>query len=344
MKCNQIREQLNAYMDGELKGEAGKRVSAHLAYCSQCREELAALTAVDEFGRIPYVDDPGDVYWKRLNRDISSAVDRASGQRVADKHSARRRILPLKPVTLRLAGMAAAAVMVLFVGREMLEDNKTIPVYAPLPVIMKADVAEESMEEMETVKEAPAVKTESRTQEKMQAAPEKSVRQREAKKINDVDLADKDEQDAVSKIVLRGAAVAGVEKGKMYTVDGVAAPVEAVPAAAPIPAGVHQRDRRMAKYSTDIHTTQTDSLNMQIKALEGDLQSNGELHNVRQIRMKQARLHYDRAHQLMTPEAIREARLFYVVYGEWLTAQADSTVFADKRRRLDFLVRTIEEK
>lgn len=43
MNCSDVRDQLQAYDQGQLSGLFGRRISLHLDNCSKCREEHAAL-------------------------------------------------------------------------------------------------------------------------------------------------------------------------------------------------------------------------------------------------------------------------------------------------------------
>jgi len=45
--CRQIKEQLSAYLDGELDEGQRHAVAAHLQTCPACRRELELLTALD---------------------------------------------------------------------------------------------------------------------------------------------------------------------------------------------------------------------------------------------------------------------------------------------------------
>lgn len=45
--CEQVRERLSAWLDGELAPEERGRVAAHLADCGECRGELALLARLD---------------------------------------------------------------------------------------------------------------------------------------------------------------------------------------------------------------------------------------------------------------------------------------------------------
>ncbi len=45
--CEQVRERLSAWLDGELAPDARGEVAAHLKDCGECRRELALLARLD---------------------------------------------------------------------------------------------------------------------------------------------------------------------------------------------------------------------------------------------------------------------------------------------------------
>jgi anti-sigma factor RsiW len=51
MNCTKVKDQLAAYLAGELNAVARKRVDEHLLGCISCREELARERAFDDFVR-----------------------------------------------------------------------------------------------------------------------------------------------------------------------------------------------------------------------------------------------------------------------------------------------------
>jgi anti-sigma factor RsiW len=51
MNCTKVKDQLAAYLHGELEAEARKRVDGHLLGCLACRAELARERAFDDFVR-----------------------------------------------------------------------------------------------------------------------------------------------------------------------------------------------------------------------------------------------------------------------------------------------------
>jgi anti-sigma factor RsiW len=58
MNCTKIKDQLAAYLAGELKTAARKRVDDHLLGCLSCRAELARERAFNEFVRETLFDEP----------------------------------------------------------------------------------------------------------------------------------------------------------------------------------------------------------------------------------------------------------------------------------------------
>jgi len=58
-RCEQIREQLSAWLDDELEAQARRTVAAHLEVCAGCRRERALLTALDDaLGRLEATAPP----------------------------------------------------------------------------------------------------------------------------------------------------------------------------------------------------------------------------------------------------------------------------------------------
>ncbi len=51
MNCAKVKDQLGAYLDGELKAAARKQVDEHLPGCISCQAELARAREFDQFAR-----------------------------------------------------------------------------------------------------------------------------------------------------------------------------------------------------------------------------------------------------------------------------------------------------
>src|SRR6476619_2302409 len=67
MKCEVCRELLEEYLDGELAPPDRKQVDAHLIACTNCSEDLAALTAEQElFARYDREIEVPPFLWTRV--------------------------------------------------------------------------------------------------------------------------------------------------------------------------------------------------------------------------------------------------------------------------------------
>ena len=79
MTCDEIKELLAGYQDGELEACQQEAVQRHLAECETCRRELARLEKVKEVtGRVQYKDLPLEV-WERYWHDLYRRIDRGLG-------------------------------------------------------------------------------------------------------------------------------------------------------------------------------------------------------------------------------------------------------------------------
>jgi anti-sigma factor RsiW len=77
MDCKRDREEIGAYVDGELTGEARTELESHLGTCAACRAEVAAQDRLaDAFAALPEVTPPGDFearFWARVARERAAA-------------------------------------------------------------------------------------------------------------------------------------------------------------------------------------------------------------------------------------------------------------------------------
>lgn len=114
MRCESVREQLTAYLDGELGDERGSAVRGHLRGCEACRHVAADEALVrDGLRALPPLDPPPSL-WAGVQQRLAAAE-------VADaERSAWRRALarwaPRMP-QIGLAGAAVAAAIILLVVR-----------------------------------------------------------------------------------------------------------------------------------------------------------------------------------------------------------------------------------
>jgi len=111
MRCHSCKNNLSAFLDGELSGEPAALVEAHLQGCVSCRRELEALkgidTALDALGDLEPVSD----FTERVLRRIAAEGD---GEKVVPVRApARGRRVTWKiAASLAAAACIAAAVLV----------------------------------------------------------------------------------------------------------------------------------------------------------------------------------------------------------------------------------------
>lgn len=74
MKCDLSIEILNAYLDGELDEKEHYKIKAHIASCSHCQQELAALQVLDTRVRESEFQGPSREFEFHLNRDVMERI------------------------------------------------------------------------------------------------------------------------------------------------------------------------------------------------------------------------------------------------------------------------------
>ncbi len=101
-RCEIPRENLSAYIDGELNSEESMRVEEHLSTCPECRRALESLRRTREFlAGLPSESPPED-----LRVELREAISGVAAQDVPRTVRGRRR-------GISLAAVAAAAALVL---------------------------------------------------------------------------------------------------------------------------------------------------------------------------------------------------------------------------------------
>jgi hypothetical protein len=126
MTCEKIREQLTAYLDGELEGDRGTPVRGHLRTCEACRQIATDEAALrDGLRSLPPLDPPPTM-WAGIQAQLAEA-EVAESKRPAWRR-ALTRWAPLAPRFGMLTGALAAAA-VLLVWRAHRRDE-----LAPAPV------------------------------------------------------------------------------------------------------------------------------------------------------------------------------------------------------------------
>ena len=131
--CDQIRERLTAYLDGELSDDRGSVVRGHLRECEACRQIARdEATLRDGLRHLPIVDPPASL-WAGVQAQLAAAE-------VADAKQPRwrRALVRLRAMVRGMAGkfalgglVAATAAMALYWRTHRTED---VPL--PMPVVV----------------------------------------------------------------------------------------------------------------------------------------------------------------------------------------------------------------
>jgi hypothetical protein len=111
MTCEKIREQLTAYLDGELEGDRGTPVRGHLRTCEACRQIATDEAALRDGLRVlPPLDPPASM-WAGIQAKLADA-EVAESRRPAWRR-ALTRWAPLAPRFGMITGALAAAAVLL---------------------------------------------------------------------------------------------------------------------------------------------------------------------------------------------------------------------------------------
>ncbi|HOI55286.1 MAG TPA: zf-HC2 domain-containing protein [Phycisphaerae bacterium] len=100
--CRRVRENLSAYLDGELKGTARRLIEEHLAECAECRAQLDELK--ETWRLLDELEEP--IVHNDFRREVL-ALARAEAQAEQIAREGGRRSV--------LAGLAASAAAAVFV-------------------------------------------------------------------------------------------------------------------------------------------------------------------------------------------------------------------------------------
>ncbi|MFZ5516185.1 MAG: anti-sigma factor family protein [Candidatus Zhuqueibacterota bacterium] len=114
MNCEQFRELLGPYLDGELGADERQAIEAHMAACPSCARELAELRYVNAAGKTKFVPEPTQDYWKNLTRSVMDEVrelDRTPAKPRLRLATIRSIIWP-QQMRFRLVSLAASAAVV----------------------------------------------------------------------------------------------------------------------------------------------------------------------------------------------------------------------------------------
>ena len=74
MKCNRVRKDLSAYIDGELSSRRRAAIENHLAECPDCKQYKESLSRVVESVRAVDRIEPSAEFWPATMRRIRTLV------------------------------------------------------------------------------------------------------------------------------------------------------------------------------------------------------------------------------------------------------------------------------
>jgi hypothetical protein len=125
--CEKIREQLTAYLDGELEGDRGTPVRGHLRTCAECRQIATDEAALrDGLRALPPLDPPASM-WAGVQARLADA-EVAESKRPAWRR-ALTRWAPLAPRFGMITGaLAAAAVLLVWRAHRHDEAQQQAPI------------------------------------------------------------------------------------------------------------------------------------------------------------------------------------------------------------------------
>ncbi|MFN0248073.1 MAG: anti-sigma factor family protein [Kofleriaceae bacterium] len=118
MKCDDVQEQLTAYLDGELADDRGSAIRGHLRSCDACRGVASDESSLrDGLRDLPPVQPPASL-WANVQAQLANA-EVADAQKPAWRRTLGRWARMLAPSwpQLALGGVAAAAVVTFVVWR-----------------------------------------------------------------------------------------------------------------------------------------------------------------------------------------------------------------------------------
>ena len=134
MICEEIREELVAYHDGELAEQDRKHVAAHLSACVACTQEVASLARVGKmFGGLERVTPSPHIaanFWQRLEHERQPQPE----NRFAQWWRELRESMTNWHLTPALVGVAS--VLIFFAALSQ-KPERTSPTSEPVPVITK---------------------------------------------------------------------------------------------------------------------------------------------------------------------------------------------------------------
>jgi predicted anti-sigma-YlaC factor YlaD len=144
--CRRVRENLSAYLDGELKGDARRLLDEHLSGCEACRRQMQELKDT----------------WRLLDELEAPIVPRAFHDQVLARVEVEEKMSPFRRVVRALAargalgGLAATLAAALFVTGFYISTRP--PSRVPSPTEVECITYLDFLRDLETLKNIDEIK------------------------------------------------------------------------------------------------------------------------------------------------------------------------------------------
>jgi anti-sigma factor RsiW len=147
MKCNRVRKDLSAYIDGEVSSRRRTAIENHLAVCPDCRQYKESLSRVAESVREVDRIEPSAEFWSATMRRIRTLV-KVPGSLPAVTPKWAPALVASLVVAICVAGWLAWSANRAARGPTDEEMFTRVAIVAELAELMKAETIEEGSAEI----------------------------------------------------------------------------------------------------------------------------------------------------------------------------------------------------
>lgn len=351
MTCQDIKNRLEKFLDGELPEDEVQSITAHLQSCESCNAQLERIRALDQAVRAEPVKEPPPEYWNQLSADISKRlanVDMTQSHKKVSWTERIHEILWPRRISYRVVGLAATAVITIFVIRTVVLQHDQLPLPPNIAV-------EKSAEQKEALPESALLESKDEAEEvlllkeaEQEAPPSTSagagVPIRQEKEISTTHKKTSDEPTAVSKespipgksrvaktlstaqrdkeltvVPVDEAAEEAVVHQPVLTAtaDRAAPRMFRAQKAGAMPPGTPNKDSLLL---SDTITTDPEA---QFQMIENHIKLNPQADSIPLLRKDQVRLLLQIAEQSPTPESVNRAEQFFTDHRDILKTMPD---------------------
>jgi len=167
MRCQDIKNKLELYIDNELTVREKAEIEQHLLTCSNCAKELEVLKSLNAFGKLKPLSEAEPEYWKQLSHGIMHQIAGrdAKVSWIGNAYKVLLRIIWPEKISYRLVGLAATAVLIFFIvhisffRNGKFEVSIEIGAKDTIKVFQPKSFPPTSQKEIELTKEIPEVKS-----------------------------------------------------------------------------------------------------------------------------------------------------------------------------------------